>query len=78
MNQPLTLFNGVEASADARAWRPEYPDYLFLAYSTATAFSATDALPLTTRAKLLMMAESLISLTTLVLVASRAINILGA
>jgi hypothetical protein len=63
-----------EASPD---WTPAYPDYLFLAFSTATAFSATDAPPLTTRAKMLMMAESLISLTTLALVASRAINILG-
>jgi hypothetical protein len=58
-------------------WAPAYPDYLFLAFSTATAFSTTDVLPLTTRAKMLMMAEALISLTTLALVASRAINILG-
>jgi hypothetical protein len=51
---------------------------LFLAYSTATAFSPTDALPLTSRTKMLMMLESSISLSTLVVVASRAINILGA
>jgi len=59
-------------------WRPDYVDYLFLAFSTATAFSATDAAPLTARAKLLMMLESCISLATLAIVASRAINILGA
>ena len=47
-------------------WRPTFVDYLFLAYSTATAFSPTDALPLTSRAKLLMMLESSISLATLV------------
>ncbi len=58
-------------------WRPTYFDYLFLAFSTATAFSATDALPLTSRAKLLMMLESTISLVTIVTVAARAINILG-
>ena len=58
-------------------WRPTYVDYLFLAFSTATAFSATDAAPLTARAKLLMMLESCISLATLAIVASRAINILG-
>lgn len=58
-------------------WRPTFVDYLFLAYSTATAFSPTDALPLTSRAKLLMMLESAISLATIVVVASRAINILG-
>lgn len=61
----------------ARGWRPSYVDYLFLAFSTATAFSATDAAPMTTRAKLLMMLEATISLATLVVVVSRAINILG-
>lgn len=58
-------------------WQPTFVDYLFLGYSTATAFSPTDALPLTSRAKLLMMLESSISLVTIVVVASRAINILG-
>jgi hypothetical protein len=54
-----------------------YFDYLCLAFWTATAFSPTDALPLTIRAKLLMMFESIISLVTIIAVASRAINILG-
>jgi hypothetical protein len=58
-------------------WRPLFVDYLFLGFSTATAFSTTDALPLTSRAKMLMMGESSISLVTIVVVASRAINILG-
>jgi hypothetical protein len=58
-------------------WRPQFVDYLFLGFSTATAFSTTDALPLTGRAKLAMMAESTISLVTLVVVAARAINVLG-
>lgn len=58
-------------------WRPNFVDYLFLGYSTATAFSTTDAMPLTSRAKLLMMVESSISLATIVVIAARAINILG-
>lgn len=58
-------------------WRPTFVDYLYLAYSTATAFSTTDVMPLTGRAKLLMMFESLISLATILLVAARAVNILG-
>lgn len=58
-------------------WHPTFVDYLYLAYSTATAFSTTDAMPLTGRAKLLMMLESSFSLMTVVVVASRAINILG-
>jgi hypothetical protein len=58
-------------------WRPQFVDYLFLGFSTATAFSTTDALPLTGRAKLAMMGESTISLITLVVVGARAINVLG-
>ena len=57
-------------------WRPLFLDYLYLGYNTATAFSPTDALPLTHRAKMLMMIESTISLLTMVIVLSRAINVL--
>ena len=39
-------------------WRPLFLDYLFLGYNTATAFSPTDVVPLTRRAKMLMMLES--------------------
>jgi hypothetical protein len=58
-------------------WKPSFVDYLFLGYSTATAFSTTDVMPLTSRAKMLMMVESAISLATIVVIAARAINILG-
>lgn len=58
-------------------WSPRFVDYLYLAFSTATAFSTTDAMPLTARAKLLMMLEASVALATVVVVASRAINILG-
>jgi hypothetical protein len=57
-------------------WRPLFLDYLYLGYNTATAFSPTDALPLTHRAKMLMMIESTISLLTMVIVLSRAINVI--
>ena len=57
-------------------WTPQYVDYLFLAYNTATAFSPTDAVPYTHRAKMLMIVESAISMVTLVVVLSRAIGIL--
>jgi hypothetical protein len=76
--RPDWLFPQAELSDELfRNWQPVYVDYLFLSFTTATAFSPTDALPLTSRAKLLMMLESLISLTTIVVVASRAINILS-
>jgi hypothetical protein len=58
-------------------WSPGFIDYLFLAFTNATAFSPADTFPLTVRAKLLMMAESAISFTTIALVASRAVGILN-
>jgi hypothetical protein len=58
-------------------WRPTFVDYLCLAFSTATAFSPTDVLPLTSRAKLLLLIESAVSLVTIVTVVARAINLLS-
>jgi hypothetical protein len=58
-------------------WGPTFVDYLYLAFSTATAFSATDTMPVTARAKMAMMLESAISLVTIVVVAARAINVIG-
>lgn len=52
-------------------------DYLFLSFTTATAFSPTDTPPVTTRTRMLVMLESSISLTTIAIAAARAINILG-
>ena len=67
-----------EAAPEAASpdWRPLFLDYLFLGFNTATAFSPTDVMPLTRRAKMLMMLESTISLLTLVIVAARAVNVL--
>lgn len=76
--KPDWLFPQTGASEEApHDWQPTFVDYLFLGFSTATAFSTTDAVPLTSRAKMLMMLEASISLVTIVVVASRAINILG-
>jgi hypothetical protein len=55
-------------------WLPEYVDYLFLAFNTSTAFSPTDTMVLARRAKVLMMYQSLVSLTTIAVLAARAIN----
>lgn len=57
-------------------WVPHYVDYLFLAFNTSTAFSPTDTLVLSVRVKLLMMCQTLISLTVLAIIAARAINTL--
>ena len=59
-------------------WRPRFPDHLYLAYTNVVAFSPTDTMPLTVRAKALMALQSIISLGVLVVVLSRVINILPA
>ena len=56
-------------------WRPHFIDYLYVSSTNAMAFSPTDAMPLTRRAKLLMLAESTLSAVTILLVVARAINI---
>ena len=63
-------------AAGRRMWSPDFGDYLFLAFNTSTAFSPTDTPPLARWGKVLMMVQSLISLTVLALLAARAVNIL--
>jgi hypothetical protein len=77
--RPDWLFpqDGAPEEVLSPGWQPGFVDYLALGYTTATAFSPTDTLPLTARAKLLMMFESTVSLVTVLIVAARAINVLG-
>jgi uncharacterized membrane protein len=56
-------------------WRATYVDYLILGFTTSTAFSPTDVLPLAGWAKLTMALQSLISLTVVGLVIARAVNV---
>ena len=57
-------------------WRPRFIDYLYLGFTSATAFSPTDAMPLRAWNKLAMMAQSTISLVLLGLVIACAVNVL--
>jgi len=57
-------------------WRPKFIDYLYVSLTNATAFSPTDTMPLTPMAKSIMGVQSIVSLVTLGLVVSRAVNIL--
>ncbi len=59
-----------------KGWKPGLVDYLYLSFTNATAFSPTDTMPLTARAKWLMSAQALTSLVTVGLVVARAVNIL--
>jgi uncharacterized membrane protein len=57
-------------------WSPQFIDYLFLAFNTSTAFSPTDTAVLSRWAKVVMMAQSIISLMIVTLLAARAVGIL--
>jgi hypothetical protein len=57
-------------------WWPTFIDYLFVAFNASSAFSPTDTLILSHRAKILMMVQSLIAIVTVVVIAARAINTL--
>jgi hypothetical protein len=59
-----------------RDWEPAFADYLYLAFTNATAFSPTDTLPLSRWAKLAMTLQSVVSLVTVALLVARAVNIL--
>ena len=58
-------------------WRPEFFDYLYVSITNVVAFSPTDTMPLTRRAKAMMTVQAVISVTTLALVIARAVNVLG-
>ena len=69
---PQTATSGLAAPG----WRPHFADHLYLAFTNVVAFSPTDTLPLTRKAKGLMALQSMISVSVLVVVLSRVINIL--
>lgn len=58
-------------------WKPQMTDYLYTSFTNATAFSPTDTMPLTAAAKWLMTGQAIVSLTTVLLVVARAVNILA-
>ncbi|MFC8453431.1 hypothetical protein [Kitasatospora sp. NPDC057223] len=64
---------GASISSD---WVPSLPDYLYVSLTNSTAFSPTDTMPLSTRAKLLMSIESVAALLTSLLVIARAVGVL--
>ena len=72
----MMMLPEVKMSAGQQRWSPNFMDYLFLAFNTSTAFSPTDTAVLARWGKALMIMQSIISLTVLVLLAARAINIL--
>jgi uncharacterized membrane protein len=68
----------VAATSSARSdWRPRFVDYLYLSLTNSSAFSPTDTMPLTSRAKLLMGVEATAALFTSLLVIARAVGTLA-
>jgi hypothetical protein len=58
-------------------WRPGFVDYFYVSVTNCTAFSPTDTMPLSLRAKVLMGIQGLESFLLSILVIARAVNILA-
>jgi hypothetical protein len=77
--QPYPDFQFPQMTAPQMAppdWEPTFTDYLYLAFTNASAFSPTDVMPLSRWAKAAMTVQSIISIITVALVVARAVNIL--
>jgi len=58
-------------------WKPMFTDYLYLSSTNAMTFGPADTMPLSRRAKMLMLTQSTVSLIVIALVAARAVGILS-
>jgi uncharacterized membrane protein len=68
----------VAAGSSARSgWVAAFVDYLYFSLTNSMAFSPTDVMPLTTRAKALMGLEAFVAFVILALVIARAVSLLG-
>lgn len=72
----MTLDTAKKDEYEGEDWSPQFIDYLFLAFNTSTALSPTDSPVLSRWAKVLCMVQASISLTIIVILAARAVNIL--
>lgn len=76
-HQAVDLMFPQQIGGNKTGWAPQFVDYLFVAFTGATALSPTDTYPLTRKAKALMMIEAMLSIIIIILLAARAVNILG-
>ena len=70
-------FRFPQDDAGVLSWKPHAWDYLYVSLTNSIAFSPTDTMPMSLRAKTLMGLESFVSAVTILLVAARAVNVLG-
>ena len=73
---PQMTLDVLPPDSEEELWSPQFVDYLFLAFNTSTALSPADTQALSRWAKILMMLQALISLTIVILLAARAVNIM--
>ncbi|MCS5720507.1 hypothetical protein N1028_09260 [Herbiconiux sp. CPCC 203407] len=64
-------------SSKSSNWLPGFVDYFYFSLSNSMAFSPTDTMPLTHRAKLLMGLEAFAGFVLLALVIARGVSLLG-
>lgn len=74
---PAPDFRFTQMDDEQTTWVPRFVDYLYVSLTNSTAFSPTDTLPLSHRAKLLMGYQGIASLATIAVVGARAVNILN-
>jgi hypothetical protein len=73
-NTVSEVARGSSATAD---WVPTFADYFYVSTTNSSAFSPTDTMPLSTRAKTLMGIQATAALLTSLLVIARAVGALG-
>jgi hypothetical protein len=71
-----TVEEVADGSSRKADWVPTLVDYLYVSVTNSTAFSPTDTMPLSTRAKSLMAIQSVAALLTSLLVIARAVSVL--
>ncbi|MDQ2868085.1 MAG: DUF1345 domain-containing protein [Verrucomicrobiota bacterium] len=72
----MQIEESMQAFFGVKGWRPDFVDYLFVAFTTSTTFGPTDSPLLARWAKLLTILQSLISLAIVVLLVSRAVGVI--
>src|SRR6478752_4604494 len=72
-----TVIEVAAGSSKKADWIPTFVDYLYLSTTNSSAFSPTDTMPLTSRAKVLMAVQATAASITSLLVIARAVGALG-
>jgi hypothetical protein len=65
------------SSSELSGWVPVFIDFLYLSVTNSSAFSPTDTMPLTSRAKVLMAIQATAALLVSLLLVARAVGSLG-